>query len=882
MSAPQPRKKAPAKKAAAKSPLPPFDDLDEAALTALAGTLDKTFDEFAVEKKLAKAVGDARQYSLLVHLIAHGAVAPQAGTVSVALRQMRHDPDVAVPNLVAWVGKLSKTSKSFWNSKSVSSSLLPDWDITMQELAAQALLRDPSGFVAAAAKWKQANLRLGAHFLLGVSGHAVPAEIAADVLQTIAAAEAGTPPFRPQFFFVKNGALTSWNLNSRDDARAVALHFGDAAAWDAALATAMLGGKWSRVRDVPAAVLAGLPLDAFMAILLAENRNPGDDPEALFAVLDARRDDLAAVADAARGLASETGAQRLLREVLLVWTLQRGLDRGVAPTEAQVRELRDIGQPQVYAASEPDVQRPLRAAYDAIFSALPREVALAIAADRQGSGKHGLVAILRSHLDPTLLQRAIASEGATSLITLGPRVLPALVEALLQTPPMWQVQRARGRVIVIGTDPASGREIFAVDSGQQVAISDGLRSVDTPWGTVADAIALAQAEAWLAAAHAQHAAKMQQRAASVAALDGQSFDTATGELGHAIHGILAAGSGPLDADERAAVDRLGPVVLQLGLAWGHPERTDKFLRRLGDDERQRVLQRAIEVAAKPQRAFAFAALMPRAGRVAFTRAMFQRSATVVHDEGFAAGLRAVGPEQVAEATAGIELDTATLQRLQRAFTPQQFEQFKNARRLAPRTWLEDFAAVVREHGGPSESLYVLETDDRAGVPSPRTASSWSVVGGRGLGIEAPLAADGDPMDHVLTLDLRELPSLASRYPGARAISWFTPSTAPDQYEGARIVAVGDDATPPVDGRPLHVFTVAVPSAVFTGGEAPPVQAARRLLWQRAGWCLGGPLGVQAEVDLDDFLMQLLDRIGLSFGDGAIYVAGSGRALFQAG
>ncbi|MFY0535666.1 hypothetical protein [Nannocystis pusilla] len=283
-------------------------------------------------------------------------VAPQAGTVGAALRQMRYNPDVAVPNLVAWLGKLPKTSKSFWNSKSLSSSLLPDWDVTMQELAAQALLRDPSGFVAAAGKWKQANLRLGAHFLLGVSGHPVPAEIAADVLRTIAAIEAGTPPFRPQFFFVKNGALASWNLNTRDDARAVALHFGDAAAWDTALATAMLGGKWSRVRDVPVAVLAGLPLDAFMTILLAENRNPGDDPEALFAVLDARRDELDGVADAARGLASETGAQRLLREVLLVWTLQRGLDRGVAPTEAQVRELRDIGQPQVYAASEPDVQ----------------------------------------------------------------------------------------------------------------------------------------------------------------------------------------------------------------------------------------------------------------------------------------------------------------------------------------------------------------------------------------------------------------------------------------------------------------------------------------------------------------------------------------------
>jgi hypothetical protein len=92
----------------------------------------------------------------------------------------------------------------------------------------------------------------------------------------------------------------------------------------------MLGGTWSRVRDVPVAVLAGLSLAALMAILLAENRRPGDDPEALFAVLDARSDDVAAIADAARALGTATGAERLLREVLLAWALRR-LQRAWGP-----------------------------------------------------------------------------------------------------------------------------------------------------------------------------------------------------------------------------------------------------------------------------------------------------------------------------------------------------------------------------------------------------------------------------------------------------------------------------------------------------------------------------------------------------------------------
>jgi hypothetical protein len=134
---------------------------------------------------------------LLVHLIARGAIAPRAGTVGALLRELRSAPEVAVPGLVAWVGRLPETARAFWNRKHASSDLLPDWDHPMHELAGQALLRDEAGFVAAPATWRQANLRLGAHFLLGVSGHPVPAAIAADVVHAIATREAGAPPFPP-------------------------------------------------------------------------------------------------------------------------------------------------------------------------------------------------------------------------------------------------------------------------------------------------------------------------------------------------------------------------------------------------------------------------------------------------------------------------------------------------------------------------------------------------------------------------------------------------------------------------------------------------------------------------------------------------------------
>jgi hypothetical protein len=59
---PKPRKRASARKAATSAAsLPPFDGLDGAALLALARTLDRTFDEFAVDKKLTEAAGDERK-----------------------------------------------------------------------------------------------------------------------------------------------------------------------------------------------------------------------------------------------------------------------------------------------------------------------------------------------------------------------------------------------------------------------------------------------------------------------------------------------------------------------------------------------------------------------------------------------------------------------------------------------------------------------------------------------------------------------------------------------------------------------------------------------------------------------------------------------------
>lgn len=173
--------------------------------------------------------------------------------------------------------------------------------------------------------------------------------------------------------------------------------------------------------------------------------------------------------------------------------------------------------------------------------------------------------------------------------------------------------------------------------------------------------------------------------------------------------------------------------------------------------------------------------------------------------------------------------------------------------------------------GPKERIYLLErADPDEGVPARRGRSM-----ARGAGPAAPHDPDAE---HVITLDLSEIPELGRRYPGAALLALFAPDIeSGDGWDKAALFPVGADVAMPTDGEPITVVPVDVPSAVFNADLAhgdPALSELRELIFNRPGWALGQPMFIQEEEDgRGGFVMQLAEHIGgLNLGDsGSLYV-----------
>lgn len=497
--------------------------------------------------------------------------------------------------------------------------------------------------------------------------------------------------------------------------------------------------------------------------------------------------------------------------------------------------------------------------------------------------------------DPERLWRALSETPDSELLALGTPALPALAEVLLAPLPAPTMSCAGATVRALGVAPETGLEVRVLRAPHTAAITDGHHTyfyssmtsdgVTTFYGPPPDALTLAEAAPLLAQAAATHAGRAEKRRTAVDQLDARAADDSSvaWKSALAIQAIMAAGSGELDEMERAALDRLGVHALQLGSGTAQAATFARFLRRLSGDERARLLTQALSVAAKPQRFFAHAALVPRGSRPEFTRRMFERLDTLDFEDGFTAGLQVIGPELAAQVASTFALSLATMMRIERAFLGPALQTFQAGLPKPRLTWCEELAVHTREDGGPASAVILLDIDDNLhGATSRRGGDSWSVVGGQAPGVDIPVGPDGAAMTHVVTIDLHEVPGLRQQFADARAISFFTPD--PDSglhYEASRIVAVPASAAPPMGGRALHLFDVEVPAAVFRsrGKRSEAACAAARVMWQRAGW-IGPPLWVQDAEDTDAVLMQLLDRIGVNTGGGALYVEDSGRAFMQ--
>mgnify|MGYP000927236246 FL=1 len=183
-------------------------------------------------------------------------------------------------------------------------------------------------------------------------------------------------------------------------------------------------------------------------------------------------------------------------------------------------------------------------------------------------------------------------------------------------------------------------------------------------------------------------------------------------------------------------------------------------------------------------------------------------------------------------------------------------------------------------------IYLLERRDLDERVPERRSGSFSSSRGAGPAGFDPGLAEGE--EHVLTLDLEEVPELAGRFPGARAVALFAPD--PDLGEGwerARLVPVPPNATPASDGTPITVTMLEVPSSIFEPDgleRQPELRALRGLVSSRPGYLFGEPIYVRDDEDEQvsdrQLLMQLSEQIGdLDLGEGALYLF-DGLTLLQ--
>lgn len=183
--------------------------------------------------------------------------------------------------------------------------------------------------------------------------------------------------------------------------------------------------------------------------------------------------------------------------------------------------------------------------------------------------------------------------------------------------------------------------------------------------------------------------------------------------------------------------------------------------------------------------------------------------------------------------------------------------------------LEEVIALAR-------TIYVLRHTGPEDQPAPDGAASLSQRGGlpRGVGGARWPSHGGQPMQHLFSLDLRDMPALQVHYPEARALSVFCSVAEPvDMYRlrspknsllalrFSTQAQVDEAAAPPpgVESRPARRI---IPAA-HPWSERASIWTRSRVLGALPSWC-------QAPDPQGNFIMQFGEELGVS-GDGLVYV-----------
>lgn len=206
-------------------------------------------------------------------------------------------------------------------------------------------------------------------------------------------------------------------------------------------------------------------------------------------------------------------------------------------------------------------------------------------------------------------------------------------------------------------------------------------------------------------------------------------------------------------------------------------------------------------------------------------------------------------------------------------------------------------ALVRKTStapGLKTRVYVLQVERDGYEPKEGTIAR---SGGKAPGVadaDVPKDKSGEPLTHLFTLDLNEIPELQEKYSGARGLAVFCPEpNSGDRSDELELVPVTGDAIALVpnnggddddeEGRPIAIVPLDVPLAVFERSKEDGVaKEIRKIIFNAAGHVLGEPFWIQDdEGGADDFIMQINEGLcDVNLGDcGSLYVF-DGGTVFQ--
>jgi hypothetical protein len=257
-----------------------------------------------------------------------------------------------------------------------------------------------------------------------------------------------------------------------------------------------------------------------------------------------------------------------------------------------------------------------------------------------------------------------------------------------------------------------------------------------------------------------------------------------------------------------------------------------------------------------------------------------------------------------------EGDGRFLQSLKNALSHLMYQRIEAAleeagiRKETPRDALVRMANAA---SGLKMGIYVLQVDSEGYVPKRGTLAR---SGGKAPGIadaDIPKDKSGEPLTHLFTLDLDEIPELQEQYSGARALAAFCPEpNSGDRTEEFQLVPItreaaaalphlaqtaknaddddDDDDEDDIAGQPMAILQLDVPVSVFDrSGDEGTLKEIKNMLFNAAGHVFGEPFWIQGD-DEDgggDFIMQINEGLcDVNLGDGgSLYVFESGT-VFQ--